>query len=93
MWHDSWNNAPTREIPAHRVRETGPTAGLRETGPMAGRGTPATVLLDRRGISYRTHSYPHRDGAAYGPEAAEAPGLDPTDLAALTAATVAAITG
>lgn len=44
---------------------------------MAGRGTPATVLLDKRGIGYRTHSYPHRDGAAYGPEAAEALGLDP----------------
>lgn len=44
---------------------------------MAGRGTPATVLLDQRKIDYRTHSYPHRAGVAYGPEAAEALGLDP----------------
>jgi Cys-tRNA(Pro)/Cys-tRNA(Cys) deacylase len=44
---------------------------------MAGRGTPATALLDRRGVRYRVHSYPHRDGAAYGPEAAEALGLEP----------------
>ena len=40
-------------------------------------GTPATVLLDRRRVSYRTHSYDHRDGEAYGPEAAAALGVDP----------------
>jgi Cys-tRNA(Pro)/Cys-tRNA(Cys) deacylase len=44
---------------------------------MAGRGTPATALLDRHRIGYTLHSYPHRPGEAYGPEAAEALGLDP----------------
>jgi Cys-tRNA(Pro)/Cys-tRNA(Cys) deacylase len=39
--------------------------------------TPATALLDRKKVSYRLHSYPHRDGEAYGPEAAAALGLDP----------------
>lgn len=40
-------------------------------------GTPATTLLDRRRVPYRLHSYPHRVGEAYGPEAARALGLDP----------------
>lgn len=39
--------------------------------------TPATALLDARKVSYRLHSYPHRVGQAYGPEAASALGLDP----------------
>ncbi|HEY9417943.1 MAG TPA: Cys-tRNA(Pro) deacylase [Pseudonocardia sp.] len=44
---------------------------------MAGRSTPAIALLQARGVPYRVHSYEHRDGAAYGPEAAEALGIDP----------------
>jgi Cys-tRNA(Pro)/Cys-tRNA(Cys) deacylase len=40
-------------------------------------GTPATVLLDRRRVSYRVHSYDHHAGEAYGPEAAAALGVDP----------------
>jgi Cys-tRNA(Pro)/Cys-tRNA(Cys) deacylase len=40
-------------------------------------GTPATTLLDRRRVPYQLHSYPHRVGEAYGPEAARALGLDP----------------
>ena len=40
-------------------------------------GTPATALLDAQRVTYRTHSYPHRPGEAYGPEAARALGLDP----------------
>lgn len=40
-------------------------------------GTPATVLLDRRRVSYRVHHYDHRAGEAYGPEAAAALGVDP----------------
>ena len=40
-------------------------------------GTPATTLLDRRRVPYRLHSYPHRAGEAYGPEAARALDLDP----------------
>jgi Cys-tRNA(Pro)/Cys-tRNA(Cys) deacylase len=44
---------------------------------MAGRSTPAIALLEARHVGYKVHSYPHRDGAAYGPEAAEALGIDP----------------
>jgi len=44
---------------------------------VAGRGTPATALLARQGIEHRLHSYAHGTGAPYGPEAAEALGLDP----------------
>lgn len=44
---------------------------------MAGRGTPATALLVKRGISHRVHTYDHRDGAAYGLEAVEALGQEP----------------
>lgn len=44
---------------------------------MAGRSTPAIALLEARQVPYRVHSYPHRDGVAYGPEAAEALGIDP----------------
>jgi Cys-tRNA(Pro)/Cys-tRNA(Cys) deacylase len=44
---------------------------------VAGQGTPATVLLARRKVAHRLHSYAHGDGQAYGPEAAELLGLDP----------------
>lgn len=44
---------------------------------MAGRGTPATVLLERHRVAHELHVYEHGDGAAYGPEAAERLGLDP----------------
>ncbi len=44
---------------------------------MAGKGTPATVLLTKRGVAHRVHTYEHGTGAAYGPEAAELLGLDP----------------
>jgi Cys-tRNA(Pro)/Cys-tRNA(Cys) deacylase len=40
-------------------------------------GTPATALLDAKRVAYQTHTYPHRAGEAYGPEAARALGLDP----------------
>jgi Cys-tRNA(Pro)/Cys-tRNA(Cys) deacylase len=39
--------------------------------------TPATALLDKNRISYRLHSYSHQEGQAYGPEAAQALGIDP----------------
>ena len=45
---------------------------------MAGKGTPATALLTRQKVEHRLHSYVHGAGAPYGPEAAEALGLDPT---------------
>lgn len=44
---------------------------------MAGKGTQATVLLTRHGVTHRLHSYVHGTGQAYGPEAAELLGLDP----------------
>ena len=44
---------------------------------MAGKGTPATALLVGRGVTHRVHAYEHGAGAAYGPEAAHALGLDP----------------
>jgi Cys-tRNA(Pro)/Cys-tRNA(Cys) deacylase len=44
---------------------------------VAGQGTPATVLLARRKVTHRLHSYAHGGGQAYGPEAAELLGLDP----------------
>jgi Cys-tRNA(Pro)/Cys-tRNA(Cys) deacylase len=45
---------------------------------MAGQRTPATTLLDRCGVSYRLHTYPHDSRASsYGAEAAEALGLAP----------------
>jgi Cys-tRNA(Pro)/Cys-tRNA(Cys) deacylase len=40
-------------------------------------GTPATVLLETCGVRYQVHTYPHRGGTAYGPEAARELGLDP----------------
>lgn len=43
-----------------------------------GGGTPATVALDRAGVGYRLHSYPHDSRAgSYGEEAAALLGLDP----------------
>lgn len=44
---------------------------------MAGRGTPATALLVKRKVGHRLHTYDHRNGAAYGAEAADALGQDP----------------
>lgn len=44
---------------------------------MAGRGTPATALLTKRRIEHQVHVYEHRDGAAYGTEAADALDQDP----------------
>ena len=47
-------------------------------GPaVAGTGTPATALLARQKVEHRVHTYEHRGGQAYGPEAAEQLGLDP----------------
>ncbi len=43
---------------------------------MAGTGTPATALLTRQKVVHRVHTYTHRGGQAYGPEAAEALGLE-----------------
>ncbi|MET0840082.1 MAG: Cys-tRNA(Pro) deacylase [Marmoricola sp.] len=41
-------------------------------------GTPATVALERAGVSFTPHSYEHDPAApSYGLEAAEALGLDP----------------
>jgi Cys-tRNA(Pro)/Cys-tRNA(Cys) deacylase len=44
---------------------------------MARRSTPAIALLEARRVPFTVHTYPHREGAAYGPEAAEALGIDP----------------
>ncbi|MHA6617294.1 Cys-tRNA(Pro) deacylase [Pseudonocardia sp. DLS-67] len=44
---------------------------------MAGKGTPATALLTKQGVTHRVHSYDHGAGQAYGPEAADRLGLDP----------------
>jgi Cys-tRNA(Pro)/Cys-tRNA(Cys) deacylase len=44
---------------------------------VAGQGTPATVLLARRKVAHRLHSYVHGRGRAYGHEAVELLGLDP----------------
>ena len=44
---------------------------------MAGAGTPATALLVRQKVDHRVHTYTHRGGQAYRPEAAEALGLEP----------------
>jgi Cys-tRNA(Pro)/Cys-tRNA(Cys) deacylase len=44
---------------------------------VAGTATPATAQLKKAGVAFRLHAYEHGAGAAYGPEAAEALGLDP----------------
>jgi Cys-tRNA(Pro)/Cys-tRNA(Cys) deacylase len=44
---------------------------------VAGTATPATTRLEKAGVPYRVHAYPHDAGAAYGPEAAEALGVEP----------------
>ena len=44
---------------------------------MAGTGTPATALLAKQKVAHSVHTYAHRGGQAYGPEAAEQLGLDP----------------
>src|SRR5437764_2314257 len=60
-------------------------------------GTPATTMLDRAKISYRTHSYRHDSRAdSYGEEAAAELGLDPrqifkTLIAAVDATLVCAV--
>ena len=45
---------------------------------MAGRGTPATIALERARISFTVHEYPHEPGnESYGLEASEALGVPP----------------
>jgi Cys-tRNA(Pro)/Cys-tRNA(Cys) deacylase len=44
---------------------------------VAGTATPATTRLEKAGVPYRVHAYTHDAGAAYGPEAAEALGIEP----------------
>ncbi|WP_424189333.1 Cys-tRNA(Pro) deacylase [Actinokineospora sp. G85] len=45
---------------------------------MAGRGTPATALLAKRGVTHSVHTYEHDPRAeSYGLEAAEAMGVEP----------------
>ena len=51
--------------------------GADSVSAMAGKGTPATALLAKHGVTYRVHAYEHGSGQAYGPEAAELLGLDP----------------
>jgi Cys-tRNA(Pro)/Cys-tRNA(Cys) deacylase len=49
--------------------------------PVPGRGTPATALLAKQGVSYTLHPYEHDPRAAsYGREAAAALGVDPARL-------------
>ena len=44
-------------------------------------GTPATTALDRAGIDYRLHPYPHDSRAdSYGDEAASVLGVDPRQI-------------
>jgi Cys-tRNA(Pro)/Cys-tRNA(Cys) deacylase len=45
---------------------------------VAGKGTQATALLAKQRVEHRLHSYTHGSGQAYGPEAAELLGLDPS---------------
>lgn len=61
------NTDPARVIPL----------GFRD---VAGKGTPATALLAKAKVEHRTHVYEHDGGAAYGPEAAEILGLDPSHV-------------
>ena len=42
------------------------------------RSTPAVVAAQRAEIAFTVHEYEHADGAAYGAEAVERLGLDPT---------------
>jgi Cys-tRNA(Pro)/Cys-tRNA(Cys) deacylase len=44
---------------------------------VAGTATPATTRLEKAGVPFRVHAYTHDAGAAYGPEAAEALGVEP----------------
>jgi Cys-tRNA(Pro)/Cys-tRNA(Cys) deacylase len=53
---------------------------------VAGKGTPATAALARAKVAHRIHEYAHRDGQAYGAEAAEVPVSATLDLKALAAA-------
>jgi hypothetical protein len=44
----------------------------------AGKGTPATVMLERSGVPYTAHPYEHNpDAESYGLEAAQALGVAP----------------
>jgi Cys-tRNA(Pro)/Cys-tRNA(Cys) deacylase len=47
---------------------------------VAGTGTPATALLAKQKVEHRVHTYTHRGGQAYGPEAAEELGLEPAQV-------------
>jgi Cys-tRNA(Pro)/Cys-tRNA(Cys) deacylase len=44
---------------------------------VAGRATPATRALERAGLPFRLHSYPHQVSRGYGIEAATAMGVAP----------------
>ncbi len=43
---------------------------------VAGQATPATKVLERAGVPFRLHSYPHRASRGYGVEAAGALGVE-----------------
>jgi Cys-tRNA(Pro)/Cys-tRNA(Cys) deacylase len=45
--------------------------------PVAGRGTPATALLVKRGITHSVHTYEHDPRKPFGLEAAEVMGVSP----------------
>lgn len=45
--------------------------------PVAGRGTPATALLVKRGITHTVHTYEHDPRLPFGMEAAAAMGVSP----------------
>jgi Cys-tRNA(Pro)/Cys-tRNA(Cys) deacylase len=47
---------------------------------VAGTGTPATALLAKQKVGHRVHTYTHRGGQAYGPEAADQLGLEPAQV-------------
>jgi Cys-tRNA(Pro)/Cys-tRNA(Cys) deacylase len=47
---------------------------------VAGKGTPATALLTKQGVTHQVHTYDHGPGQAYGPEAADRLGLDPDQV-------------
>jgi Cys-tRNA(Pro)/Cys-tRNA(Cys) deacylase len=47
---------------------------------VAGAATPATTRLAKAGVPFRIHTYTHDAGAAYGPEAARALGIEPARM-------------
>lgn len=68
---------PSAHIPRRDHGRCPQTSGL-SCLAMAGQGTPATTLLNRRGVSYRLHNYlPDQRADSYGPDAAAALGLAP----------------